>query len=194
MQVFMEPNSPKWRHIPYDNTAAAQYVDLKRDPSAVSDLPEVADCPELEKFLSSVNGEQSQFRTLACKHWCKPITSIDQSSTAFEFASTIEIALEVLWLTADFTNYQQVVWRFSQYIKHLGIPNEVIARFQLQHVIFDEHQFGGWCLVAWVYGIGETQNEARERWAQGLDVLAKYLDVESQTLPRGLVDGRKTIS
>lgn len=167
------------------------YFDLKKNPEALSGLPELRGWPELKNFLRVVNQPDGLFRSLRCD---VAASRIDHSGCTRKVTSYVTVAFEVLdWNRAQ-GGYGELYRRFREYSAGVKAPVKLVIEFELIPTSYRTHGIiRCWSLDVWVSGLGTSKEAARATWRAGLRVVEDFLTRESALYADELKRGRATI-
>src|SRR5579863_9472391 len=81
------------------------YVDLKKSPAEIDNIPELQDIPALKSLVRELNHPRSILRSLACE---KALSQHDHPEITFKLTSFVRICFEILsWNPAEH-NYRKL--------------------------------------------------------------------------------------
>lgn len=168
------------------------YVNLKSAPERISELPEMAQFPELKPFLLILNARDTPLLTAKCDAWfsrdllpeedifnadCKLICYVDlifvsqESRCSFNFHEQYaKEACAVLQNHPAEDCSTELVIRRCQYTSPALREEEATGERSLA-----AHAESGFCFTVYVSGFGNDELEARKRWAKGLQILQDVL-------------------
>jgi hypothetical protein len=168
------------------------YFDVKRNPDALSNFPELEGWKELKDFIQAANQPDSLFRTLRCD---VAANGINHSGFKQKISSYITVAFEILDWNLGQEPYQELYKAFCEIARDYPVPDSTFVEFELIPTSYLEHLINrGWSVDLWCTGLGKTKHEARTSWRAGLQSLKKFLVGESTLYVDQLRKGRKTIS
>ena len=185
--------------IPYPAQARSEsynygYVDLKRNPEKVSEIPELQDLQELAELVQTLNRADSIFRTLGCE---RSLSKSDDPQFRVKLVSYVDIAFEVL----GWNHRENFVELFNLFLAHLqerdlmvALPDAIAVEFETAPCFYADHGFSGRLVTIWNYGYGDNENEAIDMWSSGLKVVRDFLVEQSSVSRDELKKGYQTIS
>jgi hypothetical protein len=155
-----------------------EFLDLRRYPGRIDELPEPKRWPELKQFLVQVNRADGRFFTIGCE--CAD--SSDGNFTGgmtHKITSYVQVAFANLGLANSEDAYFILVGRFFKLTANRDKAEPLILDFTLEQFGFSEQNFGGMCLCIWVNGFGMNMTSTRAIWADGLAAVREFLCGES---------------
>jgi hypothetical protein len=168
-----------------------RYYDLKRQPELLLEIREARDWPELGALLESVNVGKSAFVTAKCDVW-----SDGELSEAEEiYGASLKLAsyVDVLFDEAhgerrfNFEEHERLARRVCELLS--GAPEiPAAAEFTIRRCYF--HDAGepvapGFYVTCYLFGYGDDEAEARQRWAIGLSLMQNALVQVSGEMRQG---------
>jgi hypothetical protein len=158
--------------------SSSRYFDLKAQPELLLNIPEAHNNRALGEFLSALNAPMSQLQTAKCDTWLSTEITEDEQifGAAFKFASYID-----LFFSGDVPRYSfQHHEEFARSLCALLAKAPEIsaaAEFVLRRCYF--HDAGsaadesreGFCLMFYLSGFGDDDDEALKRWCIGLKLV-----------------------
>jgi hypothetical protein len=146
------------------------FIDLKTQPERVTEIHELAGYPKLEELVRLLNKQESSFRTLRVDTAKDVFTRQGFSKSVF---SHLTISFENLGGEDDRRFYMEAHRCFSAYASSLPASDAIVINFVT--VPLQVQTFLGWCLDVWLYGFGNSEDEANRQWLSGLTLLKKFL-------------------
>ena len=153
-------------HIP-------QYYDLKRHPELLLQLEEAQHLPELAEFLATLNSSASALETAKCDTWCSQEMNPEEEifAAACKFGSYVDL------LFSDdrrflFAEHEQFAKRLTHLLKQVPeIP--AAAEFLLRRAWYHQPPPArdGFYITFYLFGYGENETQARQRWAIALKLV-----------------------
>lgn len=172
MQVTLEENYDHVLGIPYggDDTPERRFWNLKKDPSLIERVPELADCPELRQFVLWVNSAESRFCTFGCEKWETPVQY--GNGATHEAGLYVDLSLDLAEL-ASRENVLQLFEQLSAYGADLRAKDEdsdlTLVRVVPQRAGFHDKNLTTWFASLWIYGVGTDSRIAQRNRARGLE-------------------------
>ena len=181
----------------HDPAHRHEYVDLRENPAAIDDLPEIVTCPAFRDYLLQINGGQSIFRTFGCSYVFSasethevgppiPPSTEPQTETYSALASSyMHVAFAELDRCANRDDYYRLCGRLSQHL--WSNPNYAESDDGVEHftvgIAFEwlrlvgEHK--GTVLSIDCETTGFTDDEARENWIALMADISGFLAAEN---------------
>lgn len=180
-----------------DTSVNHGYFDCKKEPGRISEIPEVKEWPEMERFIRDVCSAGSLFRTLGCD-----VGFSKETDGFIHVKSYVDVAFEILRMNFHKVNYYLVFDRLSDAIRQQSIPDSVVANCSVQYTVFNDHAIEGesntwaqgWSLVFRLDSAAVTAEDARLHWGSALDVIRHFLIEMSEENSWELEKGHQTIS
>lgn len=157
-----------------------QWLDLRADPSQIDMLPECREHPELAAFLRRVNAPDSPLDSAKCDVFgAEPTGEAESIFGTIRYGGYVDLLFRS---TLDFARHEQFARAFTHALDELDSPNgiaELVIRRCWRHPqnlgASEEDASGGLYFSFYLFGIGETEAEAREEWARALTMAADLL-------------------
>ncbi len=161
-----------------DPEGSARWIDLRRDPDALDEIPEADDHPALLAALRALNGTRSPVFTAKCDAW---------TMDALELAATRdELLLDADVAGSGFASYIDILWRdrtlFLSRHRMAGLLDRAdrlaaelpysLARLEwtLRPAVTDleDAVAEGFAVTLYVKAVGVDSDEAALRWDEAL--------------------------
>jgi hypothetical protein len=163
MQVCLEKDAEGLLGIPYGIRPERRFWNLKSNPEFIDNIPEVADCPDLRKFLLAVADPSIHFYTFGCEKWWKEVDY--GNKLTHECGSYIDLGFEFIELaeTKDYyLTFVNDVIRHGENLKERDPSSELgLIRFEHKRAGLIEKNVPIWILTAWLYGAGTSLEMAQ---------------------------------
>jgi hypothetical protein len=151
-----------------------RYYDLKRQRELLLEIEEARTLPELGEFLAAINSPSSPLETAKCDAWTS--TEINPEEEIFgatrKFGSYVDILFSQEGSRFSFAEHEQLVKRITQLLKRVPeIPAaaELIIRRCFYHTT--EGMRDGFYVTFYLFGYGDDEAQARQRWAIALKLV-----------------------
>lgn len=148
-----------------------KYCDLKRHPELLPEVKEAQRFRELGEFLSAMNSTASVVETAKCDAWAS--TEINPEEELFggpcKFGCYIDILFSDERVRFSFPEYEQWANQLTELLKkapEVPAAAEFLIRRCYYHVADDTRE--GFYITFYMFGYGEDEPQARQRWAIGL--------------------------
>jgi hypothetical protein len=159
-----------------------RYYDLKRHPELLLHLAEAVRVPELAEFLVAMNSLTSVLETAKCDTWLS--TEINPEEEIFGVTNKFCCYVDVLFSREahrySFVEHEQFAKRITQVLKHVPeIPAavELLIRRGFYHVADEIRE--GFYITFYLFGYGDDEAQARQRWAIALKLAENAIRQES---------------
>ncbi|MDR3764878.1 MAG: hypothetical protein P4M01_12370 [Acidobacteriota bacterium] len=182
--IELGPTAPALE-LPWSDPAArVRYLDLRREPARVDELPEAAQFPALRSFLLAVNSAASPWQSAKCDVWSEAAGAAENLyGAAHACGSYLDIVLAGVTPARDnLTLHEAIARRIANRLEeHEALPAtaEIVVRrcyFHAESVTgVQDESTPGYCLTLFVTGWGDSLQEAAANWAKALECLAGCL-------------------
>ena len=165
------PNDPvleiPWR----SEDGSVRFLDLKRQPELLLEIPEACTYEELASFLDWANSPDSQIETAKCDVWSTSEMDADDEvfGEAVKFSSYVDLlfASPARNSFPECERFVQTLARMLRQAPYLSSAAQFIVRRCLDH-----RQEGDasecFSITFYLHGYGADLQEAQQRWAIGL--------------------------
>jgi len=163
------------------NSTAVGYLDLKRHPELVSQIPETTGSPELAAFLTRINAAEFPLQTAKCDTWFSRETSPEEEifGAGGKFVSYVDLVFAAGEPRLDFARHEALaknLCRLLQRAPDMKAAIELVIRRCYYHPDANpDESTDGFCITAYVSGFGEDESEARRPWGIALTLLQHAL-------------------
>ena len=155
-----------------------RYFDLKRQPELLFEVEEAQRLPALREFLAAINSPRGILETAKCDAWSS--TEIAPEEEIFGAACKFGSYIDLLFSDSDsrfaFAEHEQLAKQVTQLLKHVPeIPaaTELIIRRCFYHL--GDAVRDGFYITLYLFGYGDDEPEARQRWAIALKLVENAL-------------------
>ena len=151
-----------------------RYYDLKRQPELLTRIGEAVRVPELGECLAAINAPAGILETAKCDAWAS--TEIDFEEEIFgcgtKFGSYIDLLFAEERARFSFPEHERLV---KQLTKLLRLTSEIpaAAEFLVRRCYYgqDEKTAKGFYVTFYLFGYGNDELQARQRWAAALKLV-----------------------
>jgi hypothetical protein len=180
-EVELGPDAPALE-VPWRSPdGAVRYFDLRARPELLLEISEAASNPELARFLSAINSVRSHFQSAKCGSWLS--NEITEAEAIFEakwkFASYVDLISANAAAQSDFAVHRTTASKLAQLLgkaPEVSAAAEFIVRRCYFHRTADmDTSDEGYCLTFYLSGYGDDEDQARRRWAIGLELVQHAL-------------------
>ena len=159
--------------VPWENPArGTQYLDLRSEPAAISQIEAARRQRPLQTFLAALNGADSVFSTVRASVWLAPETPTDAELN--EFVSRVDLMFAAEELNLDRGHYEGLVQRLVELLTR-DAGDTLSVRLAVRRCFFRETNRQGYALAMFLTARGETPGQAELRWGLGLVRLQQAL-------------------
>jgi hypothetical protein len=158
-----------------------RYYDLKRHPELLLEIEEATNWPELGALLESVNGAKSAFVSAKCDVWGD--SELSEAEEIYGASMKLACYVDVLFddrqreRRFSFEQHEQLARRLCELLSRAPeIP--AAAEFVIRRCYF--HDVGepvtpGFYVTCYLFGYGDDEADARQRWGIGLSLVRSAL-------------------
>ena len=155
-----------------------RYYDVKRRPGLLLDIEEVRRVPELGEFLAAINLPASILETAKCDAWFSTEINPEEKmfGAACKFGSYVDVVFSRASSRFSFAEHEQLVKRATQLLKRVPeIP--AAAELIIRRCFFHETSGirDGFYVTFYLFGYGDDESQARQRWAIALKLVENAL-------------------
>ena len=169
--VELGPGDPTLE-IPWrSDDGSLRFLDLKRQPELLLEIPEACSYQELASFLDWANSSDSQIETAKCGLWSTSEMDADDEvfGEAIKFSSYIDL-LFASPARNSFPECEQFVQTLARMLRQAPDLSSA-AQFIVRRCVDRRHEgnaSGCFYITFYLHGYGADVQEARQRWAIGL--------------------------
>ena len=169
--VELGPGDPTLE-IPWrSDDGSLRFLDLKRQPELLLEIPEACTYEELASFLDWANSSDSQIETAKCDVWSSSEMDADDQvfGEAVKFSSYVDLLIASL-ARSSFPECEQFVKTLARMLRQapdLSSATQFIVRRCLDHRLTGNVS-ECFYITFYLHGYGADLEEARRRWAIGL--------------------------
>lgn len=151
-----------------------QYYDLKQHPELLRQIEEAERFPELGEFLLAVNSQASAIETAKCDAWSSSEISPEEEifGAACKFGSYVDLLFSDERIRCSFIEHEQWVRTLTALLKKapeiLAAVECLIRRCYYKNA---DETHEGFYVTLYLFGYGEDEQQARQRWAIGLKLV-----------------------
>ena len=158
-----------WR----SDDGSLRFLDLKRQPELLLEIPEACTYEELASFLDWANSPDSQIETAKCDVWST--SEMDADDEIFGEAVKLSSYVDFLFASparSSFPECEQFVQTLARMLRQAPDLSSA-AQFIVRRCV-DHRQEGNvskcFYITFYLHGYGADVQEARQRWAIGLSL------------------------
>ncbi len=167
--------------IPWsDPDERLHYLDLRRQPDSIADIPEAQQFPALRHFLIEANSPLSAWQTAKCDVWTDETEAAENLYDAgFEQSCYVDLVLaEQAAPLRECLELHQLV---AKEMAHMLAENEVLEAFAeitVRRCYFHssadvDESIAGYCLTLFLTSYGATPAQAAVCWDRAMEFAAK---------------------
>lgn len=152
-----------------------RYCDLKREPTAISQINEARQFQELRQFLVAVNASGSILETAKCDVWASSEINPEEEifNEPHKFASYIDLLFSDEAAQMSLENHESLLRRLTGLLQRVPeIPAS--AEFLLRRCFYhkDASVQEGFYVTFYLFGFGQDEVKARAQWAIALQLVS----------------------
>ena len=160
-----------------------RYYDLRRRPELLLNVAEAYNNRELGEFLASINSSYSILETAKCDTWLSDKMTEQESiyGAPWKFGSYVDLIFTEMRPRMSLQSHQELADSISRLLRRVPeIPAaaELVVRRCYYHDLEapdPDVSETGFCVTLYLYGYGDDETEARQRWAIALKVVENAL-------------------
>ena len=159
-----------------------RYYDLKSHPELLLSVPEAQRVAALGEFLASINSPPSILETAKCDTWGAREMNPEEKifGAAYKFGSYVDLLFSGERRYA-FSAHEDFARQLVNLLKRVPeIP--AAAEFLLRRAYYHENR-GGFYITFYLFGYGDDEPQARQRWAIALKLVENAIRQLSQAQP-----------
>jgi len=152
---------------------SSRFLDLKRQPELLLEVPEACAYSELAEFLNWANSSESPFETAKCDAWTS--RDIDAEDEVFgepcKFGSYVDLLFVDKDRRSEFSENEGFVQALAKLLRRAPEMASA-AEFTVRRCL-DQRTEAQECFYVTFYlqGYGENEYQARDRWAIALKMV-----------------------
>lgn len=151
--------------FPGSGADGTQYIDLRENPAAVTEIKEARENPPLASFLTAVNGPGSLFITARAKVWNEPTSN---AATEFTFHSQIDL----MFMQESFNfmpeRFEELERRLVELWMRESSGDALSARLEILRCKYGAARKEGAALRLTLVAKSASADQARIRWGLGI--------------------------
>ncbi|MGO9649357.1 conserved hypothetical protein [Candidatus Sulfotelmatobacter sp. SbA7] len=161
--------------MPWDGGAdGPKYYDLKRHPELLHEIEEAQQFTELGEFLAAMNSALSVVETVKCDAWASTEINPEEEifGAAHKFGSYVDLLFCDERVRSSFAEHENWAKRLTELLKKAPeIPAAAEFFIRRCHYHVADGMREGFYVTFYLFGYGEDEREARQRWAIGLKLV-----------------------
>ena len=162
-----------------------RYYDVKRHPELLLNVVEAQGAPEMRQFLSAINAPAGALETAKCDLWSS--TEISPEEEIFEathkFGSYVDLLFSDGSSRFSFAQHERLAKLLTGLLKQVPeIPAAIEFLIRRCYYHNEEGVRDGFYITFYLFGYGDDEVQARQRWAIGLKLVENA--IRSQCPPR----------
>jgi hypothetical protein len=172
--------------LPWED-GSLRYYDLKRQPEVLLNLEEVRQAPELGEFLAAINSAVSIFETAKCDTWSSTEINPEEEvfGATYKFGSYVDLLFSREESRFSFVLHEELAKRITQLLKR--VPEIPAAAGMIIRRCFYHRAEGirdGFYITVYLFGYGDDQPQARQRWGIALKLMENALrQISAEAVP-----------
>jgi hypothetical protein len=148
-----------------------RYYDLKPHPELLTSIDEAGRVHELGEFLAAINSPSSILETAKCDAWATTEIDFEEEifGSAFKFGSYIDLLFTEDRARFSFPEHERLAKQLTEWLR-LAPEIPAAAEFLVRRCYYhhDEKIAKGFYITFYLFGYGDDEAQARERWAIAL--------------------------
>jgi hypothetical protein len=151
--------------VPWSSAGGYQYLDLRENPAAISQIAAAREHPPLAGFLTAVNGPGSLFATVRAKTW-------DESNGQAGAESTFHSRVDLMFARSEFNllpeRYEDVARRLVELWMRDTAGDALAVRIEILPCAYGPAKTEGAALRLILTARSDSTEQARTRWGLGV--------------------------
>jgi hypothetical protein len=169
--------------FPWKNAGGREYLDLRGNPGAITEIPAARENPPFARFLLELNEEGSLFRTVRAKTWATPS---EQAGGGDSFHSQIDLIFAHDPFNTMSERFEDVVRRLVELWMKDFSADTLAARLEILPCNYKVSGCDGAALRITLTARGANADQARTRWGLGLVRLQQAILFVSRAMKQKL--------
>jgi hypothetical protein len=154
------------------------YSDLKRHPELIKELEEVRRVPELAGFLRAMNSSAGLLETAKCDVWPSSELNLEEDifGASCKFGGYFDLLFSNENTRLSFHEHESLatgVVKLLNAAPELPAAAELLIRRCFYHQPDSTRE--GFYITCYVFGYGDDEPQARQRWAIGCELVANAI-------------------
>lgn len=159
---------------PHD--ARLRYVDLRRFPEKIDELPECRRYPALAGLLRKVHRTGCTLRTAKCDVWATSKLAEDERvdfPEAVKVGSYVDLFFASSWVNSRLTPHLRLGKKLETYMRPCRVQAQ--AEVAVRRCLFHPGERWGYYVTIFLHAYGKTRAEAKKEWNRAVDWLGDGL-------------------
>jgi len=170
--------------FPWKDATGDEYLDLRENPSTISQIAAARENPPFARLLLELNGEDSLFRTVRAKVWAE---AAQQAAGEDSFHSRMDLIFAHEPFNTMPGHFEDVVRRLVELWMKDGSADALAARLEILPCTHEPGARLGGALRITLVARGANAEQARTRWALGVVRLQQALLFVSRAMKQKLL-------
>jgi len=151
-----------------------RYYDVKRHPELLLNVVEAQNAPELRDFLLAANAPAGPLETAKCDLWSSTEINPEEEifGATYKFCSYADLLFSDANSRFSFAQHEQLAKLLTGLLKQVPeIP--AAAEFIIRRCYYHDAEGirDGFYITFYLFGYGDDEVQARQRWAIGLKLV-----------------------
>jgi hypothetical protein len=150
-----------------------RYYDLKRQPELLGKIEEAVRVPELGEFLAAINSTAGILETAKCDAWSTSEIDFEEEifGCAIKFGSYVDLLFSEDRARFSFPEHERLAKQLTELLR-LTPESPAAAEFLVRRCYYrnDEKIANGFYITFYLFGYGDDDAQARQRWAKALEL------------------------
>jgi hypothetical protein len=116
---------------PSEDTESSSFIDLKKQPERIDEIPEVRSWPELKELVGEINKPFGIFKTLGCAEFV-----YRNEGRPYKILTYVDFCFAETTANADHGNFYDLFHRFTEYVGTLKPPDDLVIKIELRRTAF----------------------------------------------------------
>lgn len=161
--------------IPWSSAdGRVRYLDIRRQPELLLEVPEACDNLPLAEFLNWANSAESLFETAKCDFWSSNEIAVEEEifGEPWKFGSYVDLLFTSDAIRSQFLEHELFVRNLASLLSRapeMPASAELIVRRCFDHRCMNHEDC--FYITLYLHGYGEDEDIARERWTIALNMV-----------------------
>ncbi len=157
--------------FPWQAPGGPRYCDLKRQPELLGKIEEARREPAMADFLTAVNSPLCALETAKCDTWFSDELNPEEDvfQACCKFGSYVDLIFSDKTQRFAFPEHERFAQEIVRMLKRAP-EMPAAAEFLIRRCYFHEGEgvHEGFYFTLYLFGYGDSEEEARQRWSIGL--------------------------
>ena len=165
---------------------SSRFLDLRRQPELLLEVPEACAFPELAQFLNWANSPELPFETAKCDAWTTRQMDVEDEvfGEPCKFESYIDLCFTDENRRSQFPENERFVQALAKLLRHAPEMPSAAEFIVRQCIDRRRGNVKGFYITFYLHGYGQDEEQAQARWAIGLKIIQNAIRQHWASQPR----------